>query len=268
MRYAVEVARPVYRRTEGYGEGFGLDDAVEAAWHAARRTRADRVEVIRGDAFVAAILKDGKPIPVPHERTEHHHLKWAGELERFEQAKHLPGSKVGYDGTFRVSAGCAERTYERTTVRVDVAPRDPSWPRQSWTYDGTTVHSGSFEARIAAREARVRADDPDRRWTRVPGRPVAMLIDLMLVRGPDDGDGEVMAVPECHGPLPTLKGYHSPLDDPELPAKRHRAATQALASYLTWVSANPEVARPLGAAAELDELQALLDEARRHLGDR
>ena len=30
MRYAVEVARPVYRRTKGYGEAIGLDDAVEA----------------------------------------------------------------------------------------------------------------------------------------------------------------------------------------------------------------------------------------------
>ena len=95
-----------------------------------------------------------------------------------------------------------------------------------------------------------------------------VVIDLTLVRGPDDPDGEKMAVPEYHGPLPTLKGYHSPLDEPELPARRHLAATQALASYLTRVSANPVVARALGGHAELDELGELVDEARRYLGDR
>ena len=53
----------------------------------------------------------------------------------------------------------------------------------------------------------------------------------------------------------------------ELPAKRHRAAAQALASCGTRLSTSPEVARPLGAYADLDELQELVDEARRYLGD-
>ena len=269
MQYAVEVARPVYRRTEGYGEGMGVDDAIEAAQYAARCVSADRVEVIQGNAFVAAILRDGKPVPIPDEHTEYRDVRRASDLAVLRQSEHVLGSKVRYDGTFRVRAGCAERTYERTIVHVDVAPMDPSRRTgQSWTCDDASVHSDSAEVGLAAREARVQADDPGRRWTRVPERPVAMLVDLMLVRGPDDDDGEMMAVPEKHGPLPALKGYHSPPDAPELPDRRQRAVTQALATYVTWVSANPEVARPLGAAAALDELQALLDEARRHLADR
>ena len=269
MPFAVEVARPVYRRTEGYGEGMGVDGAVEAAWHQARQASADEVEVVRGKSFVAAIQQDGLPIPVPDRQTEHHDLKWAAKLALFEQQQHVLGSRVPYNGAFRVRAGCAERTYERTIIHVDLPPANPETKVSlAWTHDGTTVDSGAVHAEVAARDALVTANDPCTRWARVPGRPVPVVIDLMLVRGPDDDDGEKMAVPENHGPLPTLKGYHSPLDDPELPARRYLAATQALASYVTWVSANPEVARSLGGHAELDELQQLVDEARRHLGDR
>ena len=53
MRYAVEIARSVYRRTEGHSEGRGLDQAIEAARQAAEHAGADSVEVVRGDAFVA-----------------------------------------------------------------------------------------------------------------------------------------------------------------------------------------------------------------------
>ena len=269
MPHAVEVARPVYRRTEGYVEGMGVDEAVEAAWQQARQANADEVEVVRGKTLVAAIQQDGKPIPVPDERSEYHHLKSAAELALFEQQQHVLGSRVPYNGAFRVRAGCAERTYERTIIHVDRPPANPETEvRRAWTHDGTTVASGAIDAWVAALDALVRANDPCTRWTRVPGRPVPVVIDLMLVRGPDDADGEKMAVPENHGPLPALKGYHSPLDDPELPARRHLAVTQALASYVTWKGANPEVARSLGGHAELDELHELVDEARRHLGDR
>ena len=65
---------------------------------------------------------------------------------------------------------------------------------------------------MAALKLLARVGDPGRCWKRVPGPPVAMLIDLMLVRDRHDDDGETMAVPEKHRPLPTLKGYHSPLE--------------------------------------------------------
>ena len=140
-------------------------------------------------------------------------------------------------------AGCAERTYERTTVQVDRA--------------GDTA---------AARLALVRANQRATRWERVPGRPVPFVLDLTLVRGPNDTDGERVAVPESYGPLPILTGYESCLDETEMPARHFPAAMQALARYVAWVSTNPEVARPLGAHTELDDLQALIDEARRRLG--
>lgn len=266
MSFAVEVARPVYRRAEAYGEVMGLDDAVKAARYVVRRASADHVEVVRDQPFVAAIQQDGKPLPVPDGQTKYHHLKWAAELALLRQHQHVLGNRVPYQGAFRVRAGCATKTCERTIVHTDVTPSDPATQvRLAWTHDGTTVDCGSGDAEVAARRALVQADDPGIPWTRVPGRPMPVVIDLMLVRGPDDADGEKMAVPEKHGPLPTLKGYHSPLDDPKLPAGRHRATTRALASYVTGVSASPEVARSLGAHGEIEELVA---EARRHPGDR
>ena len=51
-----------------------------------------------------------------------------------------------------------------------------------------------------------------------------------------------------------------------MPTRHFRAATQALARYVAWVSASPDVARSLGAHTHLDDLQELIDEARRHLG--
>ena len=243
MQYTVEIARPVYRRTECYGEGLGLEDAIKAAQQAAGEPSAESAEEVRGEPFVAAMRLDGKPVEAPHDFTEYTLLKWAAELERFRQEQNVLGSKCPYDGAFRVRAGCAERTYERTIVQVDRA--------------GDTA---------AALLALVRAKQPATRWGRVPGRSVPIVLDLTLVRGPDDADGEMMAVPDSYGALRTLKGYDSPLDDTEMPAKHFRAATQALARYVAWVSASPDVARPLGAHADLDDLQELIDEARRHLG--
>ena len=228
MQYTVEIARPVYRRTERYGEGLGLDDAIKAAQQAAEQASADPAEVVRGEPFVAAMRLDRKPVEAPCDYTEFTLLKWAAELERFRQEQNVLGSKCPYNGAFRVRAGCAERTYERTTVQVDRA--------------GDTA---------AARLALVRANQRATRWERVPGRPVPFVLDLTLVRGPNDTDGERVAVPESYGPLPILTGYESCLDETEMPARHFPAAMQALARYVAWVSTNPEVARPLARLPQL-----------------
>ena len=148
------------------------------AQETAGQASADLAEVVRGEPFVAAMRLDGKPVEAPCDYTEYTLLKWAAELERFLPEQNVLGSKCPYDGAFRVRAGCAERTYERTIVQVDRA--------------GDTG---------AARLALVRAKQPATRWDRVPGRPVPIVLDLRLVRGPDDADGETMAVPDSHGPL-------------------------------------------------------------------
>ena len=121
MQYTVEIARPVYRRTECYGEGLGLDDAVKAAQETAGQASADLAEVVRGEPFVAAMRLDGKPVEAPCDYTEYTLLKWAAELERFLPEQNVLGSKCPDDGAFQVRAGCAERTYERTIVQVDRA---------------------------------------------------------------------------------------------------------------------------------------------------
>ena len=102
MPYTVEIARPVYRRTERYGEGLGLDDAIKAAQETAGQASADLAEVVRGEPFVAAVRLDGKPVEAPRDHTEYFLLKWAAELERFRQEQNVLGSKCPYDGAFRV----------------------------------------------------------------------------------------------------------------------------------------------------------------------
>ena len=61
------------------------------------------------------------------------------------------------------------------------------------------------------------------------------------------------------------EGYGEGMGLDDAVAAARYVATRALASYVTWVSANPEVPRSLGGHAELEELVA---EARRHLGNR
>ena len=117
MQYTVEIARPVYRRTECYGEGLGLDDAVKAAQQAAGQASADPAEVVRGEPFVAAMRLDGKPVEAPRDYTEYLLLKWAAELERFRQMQNVLGSKCPYDGAYPGARGMRRedvRAHDRT----------------------------------------------------------------------------------------------------------------------------------------------------------
>ena len=249
MRYTIEVARPVYERTEVYGEGLGPDDAIRAAQAAAAQAaveqdNGEKAAVLRGDAFVAAVRADGKPLEVPYKFTEYAGLYEAAQLAQFERCRNVLGSKVGSTGTFRVRAGCAWRTYEHTIVRLD---RD--------------------DTEVAVGLALVRARDPASRWMQAPGRAVALVMDLELVRGPEDRDGERMAVPDKYGALGKLKGYDSPLAHGDTLAQHCHAATEALRSLVAVASAGPEAGRTSGSHHGLDDLQQVLEEARRRIGD-
>ena len=118
MRYTIEVARPVYERTEGYGEGLGPDDAIRAAQAAAEQDNGKNAAVLRGDAFVAAVRGDGKPLDVPYDFTEYAGLYWAAQLAQFEQQRNVLGSKVQSTGTARVRAGCAWRSRPARRARA------------------------------------------------------------------------------------------------------------------------------------------------------
>ena len=71
MRYTVNVARPVYQRTEAYGEGLGRDDAIRAAQQAAGDENAEGEQTVRGEAFIAPVRLDAKPVEVPFGYTEY-----------------------------------------------------------------------------------------------------------------------------------------------------------------------------------------------------
>ena len=122
MPYTVEIARPIYRRTECYGEGLGLDDAIKAAQQAAGEPSAESAEEVRGEPFVAAMRLDGKPVVVPRDYTEDLLLKLAAELKRLRQmlAKRRSANSrrcgsISYWPTRRGSAGSSSGTSRRRT---------------------------------------------------------------------------------------------------------------------------------------------------------
>ena len=237
MRYTVNVARPVYQRTEAYGEGLGRDDAIRAAQQAAGDENAEGEQTVRGDAFIAAVRLDAKPVEVPFGYTEYAILSAAAKLAQFTQAENVLGSKV--------PAGCARRTYEHTIVHVE-----------------------SAGAEAAVRHALVRAKGTQSRWSQTPARAVAIVIDRELVRSADDNDGEMMAVPEEFAALGKLKGYDSPLAHDDTPGEHCHGARQSLRSLVALASVDPHATRKSGLSADLDELQQLMDEARLRIGDR
>ena len=96
---------------------------------------------------------------------------------------------------------------------------------------------------------------------------MAVVTDLARVRGPDDTDGETIAVPDAFGALGRLTGDDSPLAHEETLAERRHAAAQMLGRLIAPASADSKTAGASGPHDALDDRQHPVDEARTRIGE-